>query len=267
MSRRRKLRIIYYKRRVKRLGCLRRVTKPGVLIPLLEDDWLVPEPFWRERCEAIGPIMRQRAIDTPWNDQGYVGSCTTAMSCHGVNMANAEEDEDIVKLAEATLYAWDGIRSDGSLIPRRSDNGMALDTALLLLRKIGIAPADSTGKNGIPQRDWQRRNWPDNWRALAAENIVTEWRDASRGMQYVMGALSNGLPIGHGYNGHARLIIQALFASTGTRPTKFLCKNSHDDVPNWHELSWRQVEIGLPQYGAFIPIVTIARKRLVTATG
>jgi len=243
------------------LGCLpRTLTKPnGLWFPFLPKGDLIPKNDWLPWDELNGPILEYHAEKTPWIFQGPIGSCTTAASGHAIQLLNSLEGEEVERLAEASLYAWDGASFDGEewkLVTRRADNGMALDVACLLLRVIGMAPADETGKNGVPARDWQGLNWPSRWRTLSDNHKVTEWRD-NPGMDWLMHELSSGRPAVHGYGGHARLIIRGEWEVGDIYPYRFKCKNSWESEP-WHYLSWAQVASGIQTYGCFSPVVTVA---------
>lgn len=248
-------------KREMKFGCLpRTLTKSdGLWFPILLKEGLIFEFEWRELDKLNGPILEAHASNTPWIFQGPINSCATAASGHAIQLLNSLEGEVVERLAEASLYAWDGARfekDEWKLIPRMVDDGMALDVACLLLRVIGMAPTDETGKNGIPARDWQRRNWPNTWRQLSDNHKVTEWRD-NPGMDWLMHELSSGRPAVHGYRGHARLIVRAQWQGSDIRPYRFKCKNSWEAEP-WHYLSWQQVESGIQVYGCFSPVVTVA---------
>jgi hypothetical protein len=232
------------------LGCLPRESKLGDgTLPLMSDDWLVPWDELEERLEQNGPIIERFANQTPWIYQGSQGSCTTATAGHGIQLLNAMEGEpNPPLLSQATLYRWSGIDSRGNLVQRRSDNGMALDVAMRLLMKIGMAPADETGRRGIPPMDWSGDDWPDNWRELAAPNRSLEVIDCSRSMHHLLSMMTRG-PVRHGYDVHSRLAVRAMDWKGG-KPQRFRLKNSWRSEP-WHTLTYAQMESGLRTYGAY----------------
>jgi hypothetical protein len=108
-----------------RFGCLpRQMTQLGDgTFREVSDDWLKRNPpeSWRETFERVGSIYVANAENTPWVYQGNQGSCTFSNCCHIVMAANYVEGEDVEPLSQATGYAWSGVRSDGSLIKRTSD--------------------------------------------------------------------------------------------------------------------------------------------------
>lgn len=231
-------------------GCL--VPTPGdrtkLGLPMFEGAQLLSDGEIDERSRAIKDIVLHRANSTPWIFQGNQGSCLPSACGHVVMGLNAEEGEKVDLLSQATLYRWDGFDRDGFLIPRRADNGMALATGLLLLRKIGIAPVSV-----IDPKDWQGRNWPAGWKTKADDNVVLEWRNVSASMRAIDSALARGSWVLHGWQGHARALVWR-DPDTGN----YHAKNTWKSQP-WHLLTRRQVDEGRPRYEAFTAISTVAR--------
>lgn len=229
-------------------GCLvPTVQTPQSVVSLLgEDQWLTDQETDR-RCRDLKDIVLARAVDTPWIYQGNQGSCTTAASGHCVMDRNAEEAETVELLSQATLYAWDGISSSGELVPRRSDSGMALITAIRLLDLIGMAP-----ESVIDPMDYRRRNWPADWRGHASPNRLLEWKRLNS-LQAIKTALAHPVPVLHGYSGHARCLVWY-----DPDEKVFHAKNSWETQP-WHYLNEQQVSRGESQYECFGLYSTIAK--------
>lgn len=218
------------------------------VLPRLQVPTLLLDKDIDERCEAFKDIVLARANRTPWSFQGAQGSCTTAGSEHSILICNDEENEKVEPLSRASLYAWDGIDSEGNLIPRRADNGMALSTAILLLRKIGMAPASLI--HPMDYRGW--RDWPEGWRGRADDNALLEW-ERTKGLRAIKAALAKPKPVLHGYAGHARCLVW-----WDPKTKLFHAKNSWKSQP-WHYLTEEQVERGDRQYESFVLISTRAR--------
>ena len=233
----------------RRMGALpRMMSRCGDgLIPTFGDEYLVDEAAWPVRSAAAGAIVRRLAVESPDIDQKHQGSCTYSALLHCIMQRIREAGRAPTLLAQSTGYAWDGVASSGELIPRRSDSGMALDVAILISRMVGGVPA-----NIIDPLDYKRTNWPDDWKIHGYQNSVDEWRDCSAGMKYIVSNLCNSIPLLHGYAQHARMLIE--FDSPNNR---FGFKNTYGS--KWNEdgfgwLSWKQVDQGRRQYGAFAPI-------------
>jgi hypothetical protein len=230
-------------------GCLvPTVQTPEAIVPLLsENDWLSDREI-DERCRQLKGIVLGRAEVTPWIYQGNQGSCLPSTVGHACMDRNAEEGEKVVLLSQATLYAWDGIGSNGELIPRRSDSGMALITGIRLLEAIGMAPASV-----IDPMDYRRQDWPPDWRDHASPNRLLEWKRLPS-LQAIKTAIAQPVPVLHGYGGHARCPVW-----WDPDEKKFHCKNSWRSQP-WHYLNEQQVSRGEQQYECFGLYSTVSRR-------
>jgi hypothetical protein len=216
-------------------------------IPELGNSYILPESTWSENCRAAGEIVRRFAVESPDINQKQQGSCTYSALLHCVMQRRAAMGMASILLAQCTGYAWDGISSSGEPIPRRSDTGMSLDVAIILGRMRGGIPVEH-----VDPLDYRRRNWPVNHFELGYDNSVDEWRDVSRSMSHIVSSLGNGIPVLHGYARHSRMLVRF-----DTERNEFEFKNTYGSKWNgdgfgW--LTWRQVDEGRRQYGAFSPI-------------
>jgi len=234
---------------MRKLGALPRTfSKCGDgLFAELEDKYLIEPSRWNEIFAEISPIVHAYAMESPHIDQKNQGSCTYSAWLHCIMQRRKEMGMDDELLAQCTGYAWDGINSRGDLIPRSRDDGMALDFACLVGRTVGGMPV-----RYVDPLDYKRNDWPENWKDLAYPYSADEWMDASRSMEHIVSSLGQGLPLLHGYAGHARMLV------TYTPKTrKFEYKNTWGrDFGNggFGELTWNEVDQGRKQYGAFVPI-------------
>jgi hypothetical protein len=223
------------------------------VLPRLTVPALLTDEEIDDRLRALKSDVLDRANETPWIYQGNQGSCTTAAAGHCIMERNAAENEPVELLSQASLYAWDGIDSDGKPIPRRADNGMALSNGILLLRRIGMAPVEVDGEPFIDPMDYRGwRDWPDGWRLKADDNLLLEWR-RTRGLREIKAALARPSPVLHGYAGHARMLVWY-----DPDRKEGHAKNSWRSQ-KWHRLDWRQIELGDKQYESFTLISTAAR--------
>lgn len=223
-------------------GCLPRTTKVGDgTFPIYGDPGtgtppLIDESDWKQYEHITLEPLRWHTID-----QARQGSCCASMGAGITMLGRAMAGLSPRVLSQASLYAFDGIDSRGNLIPRRADNGMAIDTCWALLRKIGVAPVSI-----IDQYDWEgyrRGRWPDGWQRDSAENILLEAWDCPA-FEHIVSANCAGFPVGYGCKGHAVVRI-----------------GWDKDLNSWG-LNWgnkgvgrwatrREIERDLPRYGAW----------------
>lgn len=183
------------------LGCLPRVSKvrdgtfrvfgdPGTDTPPL-----IPESQWKDYRHITLESCHWHTID-----QAQQGSCCAAMGSGIIILGRELAGLTPKVMSQASLYAFDGIERNGNLIPRRSDNGMAIDTCWALLEKIGVAPVDV-----IAQYDWEgflRGRWQEDWRDHSAKNRMLEVWDCPS-YKHIVSANILGFPVGYGCKGHA----------------------------------------------------------------
>lgn len=129
-------------------------------------------------------------------DQASQNSCCGCGGC-GVMMTYRESrDLPRIVFSQASIYGLEY----ADLTPRRYDNGMAIDTCLEILRRIGVCSVDV-----IDQYDWagfRRGRWPDDWKEHAKQNrIVEAWDCPTR--EHVVSAIIRGFPVLYGAKGHA----------------------------------------------------------------
>lgn len=227
-----------------KLGCLPRTSNVGDgTFEVVGDDELIPRKDWpKHQTERMVPHIRQHI------NQRYQGSCCASAGCHASMLARAMAGLEDVLLSQASLYAFDGFDSQGKLIPRRSDNGMAIDTCLRLLQEIGACPASV-----IDPMDWEgyrRGNWPDDWKEKAKPYQIVKGRDVPT-FDHAVSRVMRGNPVHYGTAGHAVLMIG------------WIEGYGHLDW-NTHGLDWgdiapgvgqwrseRETERGIRQYGAW----------------
>ena len=196
-------------------------------------------------------------------DQNGTNGCTTGMTVNGMTVLREKEGKPRVKFAMSSLYQWAGItiNEDGSytLHPRRSDNGMELETALLIAQLQGIAPAEIDGEPYIDDLDWQgghKGRWPGDWQKRASRcRFSTEVWDMLNSLHVLTGVMLGNL-CGRGQDVHAVLQIdpRLVLGSYG----EDYGETGPGEVGGCHK--WgnlltasgrRAVDAGIEDYGAF----------------
>jgi len=228
-------------------GCLPRTTKVGdgtfrVFGDPGTDTELIPESDY----DKWSPTNNLLPYHWHTIDQGPQGTCCKCAGIGAVMLSREQAGQKRVVLSQA-FYAFDGIDSRGELIPRRSDNGMAIDTCLQLLQLIGAPPASV-----IDPMDWQgyrRGRWPEDWREQAAPFKLLEAFDAPT-LRHCYSGVFKGFPAVYGAAGHAVIMM-------GRKPKgEHYDLNSHgrdwkdDGIGQWR--SDRETERGIRTYGAWI---------------
>lgn len=228
-------------------GCLPRESKVGDgAFPVFKDEWLILPKDW-QFYDEVSLVPHVKHII----NQARQGSCNPAMSCGVTSLVRNMAGLDDIVFAQAGLYAFDRILDSGELVPRRSDSGMALDTSLKLLQKVGCSPKEWNGKPWINQYDWQGYrvgNWPSNWREVASRFTMKEWYDCPT-LEHIISARCLGVPVGYGCKGHAV-----------ARIAKDKDLNSWDyswgdnGIGEW--ATYREIEKQIAMYGAWAYITT-----------
>ena len=254
--------------RGRRGGCLPRQTKPGRgpfapwgtdgSCPLLDFDTI---------NDFDATMMHQGHWWTP--DQDGTNGCTTGMGVNDMTLLREKEGKPRVKFAMSSLYQWEAIKinPDGSYIlyPRRSDNGMELETMFLILQLQGVAPKEIAGEPYINDLDWRgghQGRWPGDWREQASKyRLSSEVWDVLNS-QGTLSCVTLGDPVGRGQDNHAVCQIDPRLV-LGSWSEEFGEKGS-GDVGGCHE--WgnlltvggrRAVDAGIQMFGAFCPRATL----------
>lgn len=249
-------------------GCLTRQTMPG------------RGPFRPWGTDGSVPVLDYDAIAeheatslhnfhwwTP--DQNGTNGCTTGMTVNEMTIIREKEGKPRVKLAMSSLFQWDGItiNSDGSymLHPRRSDNGMELETALLIAQLQGIAPKEINGEPYIDDLDWRgghQGRWPGDWRQQAAKYRFSDEVWDVLNSQCVLSGVVLGDPVGRGQDRHAVCQIdkEDVLGSYG----EDYGHKGHGEIGGihpWGNLQTasgrRAVDAGILAYGAFCVRATL----------
>lgn len=182
------------------LGCLPRVTKvgDGTFKVFGETDDTPPLMTDAELEEFVHVDLKGLHYHTI--DQKSQGTCCACMGAGLTMLCREMAGLARIIMSQASLYAFDGIDSRGNPIPRRSDNGMAIDTCLLLLKHIGVAPVSV-----IDQYDWEgyrQGRWPKDWREHSRKNRILEAWDAPSA-RHLLSGIAHGCAGGYGLRGHA----------------------------------------------------------------
>jgi hypothetical protein len=180
-------------------GCLERTTRVGEGEFALYGSDGTPPMLSKRQLDTL--IRTNGALLLPHHkytiDQARQSSCCGSAGVGALMIVESfEEDSDVV-LAQASPYAFDGVDRDGNLIPRRSDNGMNIESCLRVLQVAGACSVKD-----VDQYDWRREDWPDDWREKAAKHRIAEAWDCPD-EQAMLSAIAHGFPVVYGTNGHA----------------------------------------------------------------
>jgi len=229
----------------RRMGCLPRQSKVGDgTFRIFGEDGTPKTP--RENWENWKQNTMEHLV---WHviDQASQGSCCASAGCGTTMLGREFAGLDRVVLSQASVYAFDGITSGGEPIPRRYDNGMAIDTCLQLLTKIGACPTSV-----ISQYDWQgyrAGRWPENWREIALRYRILEALDCPT-YDRAMEAVTTGFPVLYGAKGHA--IVRVVWDKDLNSWGKDWGKNG---IGVWATAV--EMKRSIPSYGAWALRVTI----------
>lgn len=232
----------------RRLGCLPRscdtVAGPPHADPA---KWDYPRSELRRLCGLVADQMRSRAERVKDTDQDGVAQCCLAVYTHISQLVRFGGGQERVKLSADYGYHWT-VNSRGYIIERKSDDGESIHNGLYIVRKKGLVLASR-----IPYLDWRGRNWPPEAElAEEAKSYKTlEFVDVSASMTLILSLLARGLPVAHGYNGHARTLLAPTVQEYDREQIPYL--NSWGR--NWGNngigyLTMSQVDSGRRGYGA-----------------
>jgi hypothetical protein len=223
-------------------GCLPRESTVGDgTFPVFESKWLVPPNRWPQYDRITLRPHVHHVID-----QSSQGSCNPCASGGAAMIVRAVMGLDRVVFAQAGLYAFEGITSDGRLISRRSDSGMSLQTSLQLMQEVGCSPTVWEGRPWIGQYDYKgysRGQWPKNWREIASRFKMAEWYDLPD-WDHFQSARCLGLPIVYGCKGHAVVRIEP-----GIDLNSWGTDWGDRGIGQW--ATDREIQKDLPRYGAW----------------
>lgn len=171
----------------RKLGCLPRTTKIGDgTFPVFSDDFLIDRSDWPNYQNTLRPLA--------WHiiNQGSQGSCCGCASVQAVMICRELAGLDRVALSQAVPY---GLGNGGR------DSGMGIDTGLRMIQKHGTCPVDV-----VDPMDWRQRNWPDNWKEIAAKYRGIEAHDCPS-FEHMVSAVLRGWPVVYGAKGHAIVLV------------------------------------------------------------
>ena len=223
-------------------GCKPRITRLGEKFPIFGGVGTnTPDPMTdAELAEYADNSM----LSYHWHtiNQAHQGTCCICAGCGAVMLCREQMGLERVILSQGSLYAFDYIDSRGNLVPRRSDNGQAIDTCLELFREVGACPTSV-----IDQYDWKgysRGTWPSDWRETAKKYRILEAWDVPSA-RHGLTAVALGYGFIYGLRSHAVVHI-----SQEDDLNSWGYDWGTDGIGKWAE-SMQDLDNGISQYGGW----------------